>query len=260
LVVEKCQLEEAPHIRDPRLAYVPAKLVNGVLEFPKASRMSHNEALANFMSKYPKGFNDPTLIERELGYKRDASALFQKLLGKGSGMRLLAAGRLEEIARVLDQLFHATNIPATQEIMAVHDGLKDHGAAGQFLAGLLKFVDVPGPKTFAALVESVDRLPAQTGRARVLTWPIVTLLPFFADPERFIVLKPTMTKTAAERLFFDLGYDSTPNWPTYERTLAFATSLRELLKPQGARDFIDVQSFIWVTAGEPAMKNKPAIG
>jgi hypothetical protein len=59
----------------------------------------------------------------------------------------------------------------------------------------------------------------------------VTLLPFLADPKRFIVLKPSMTKTAAERLFFDLAYDSRPNWTTYDRTLAFATSLRELLKP-----------------------------
>jgi hypothetical protein len=35
--------------------------------------------------------------------------------------------------------------------------------------------------------------------------PIVTLLPFLAHPTRFIVLNPTITKTAAERLFFDLA-------------------------------------------------------
>ena len=136
----------------------------------------------------------------------------------------------------------------------MRDGVKDRQAAGRFLEGVLDFVKKPNAITFDGLADSVDRLPAAKGKARVFTWPIVTLLPFFADPKRFIVLKPGMTKTAAERLFFDLAYSSRPNWSTYERVLAFATSLRELLKPNGAKDFIDVQSFIWVTAGEPVMK------
>ena len=244
LAIEKCSLIAAPKLTDPRLVYVPAKIVNGVLEFPKSTRMSHNEALAHFLSRFPKGFKDAALFEQELDYKRAASELFEKLLGKGRGQKLLAAGRLEDVAKILDDLFHATNIPATQEMIAVHDGLKAHEAAGAFLKAVLEFVAAPGPATFERLVDAVASLPAQKGMARVLTWPIVTLLPFFADPKRFIVLKPTMTKTAAERLFFDLAYDSRPNWSTYERTLAFATSLRELLKPHGARDFIDVQSFI----------------
>jgi hypothetical protein len=177
------------------------------------------------------------------------------LLSDGRGRKLLADGDLQGIAKAIGKLFHSTNIPATQEIIAVSDALKNHVAAGAFLTGVLDFVDAPSAHTFAVLVERVNSLP-QTGDARVLAWPVVTLLPFLADPGRFIILKPTMTRAAAERLFFDIGYDSTPNWSTYERTLAFAASLRELLKPHGARDFIDVQSFIWVTAGEPAMKNK----
>ena len=256
LVVDRSQLTETPGLKDARLDHVPVKLVNGILEFPKSSRISHNDAIANFLSEYPNGFADSKLIDSELRYKREATALFQKLLGNGRGRALLAEEQSDEIASAINDLFHATNIPALQEILAVRDGLRNCDAAGTFLAQVLDFIEAPGANSFQSLVDAVSGLPAEKGRARVLTWPVVTLLPFLADPERFIILKPTMTKTAAERLFFDLGYDSSPNWSTYERTLAFATSLRELLKPYGARDFIDVQSFIWVTAGAPAMRER----
>lgn len=256
LAIARCHLSAASGLNDPRLAYIPVKIVNGILQFPKSARISHDDAVAHFLSRFPSGFRDEKLVKRELGYKREASALFERLFGRQRGRTMLLKGRVDEIASAIDDLFHATNISATQEIIAVHDGIKDRQAAAILLAEVLDFVDEPGPESFAALVNAVDSLPAQPGKARVLTWPIVTLLPFLADPRRFIVLKPTMTKAAAERLFFDLAYDSRPNWSTYERTLAFATSLRELLKPHGARDFIDVQSFIWVTAGEPAMNAK----
>lgn len=254
LDLERCPLAVAPEIRDPRLAHLPVKLVNGVLEFPKSTRISHADAVAHFLSDYPKGFRDKRLFDRELGYKREAQGLFKQLFGNGKGRRLLAAEKFTQIAEAIDRLFHSTNIPAVQEIMAVHDAVKHREAAAGFLSSTLDFVDMPSATTFHRLVEAVDRLPAEVGKARVLTWPTVTLLPFLADPTRFIVMKPVMTRTAAERLFFDLAYDSRPNWPTYERGLAFAEALQELLKPHGARDFIDVQSFIWVTAGQPAMK------
>lgn len=72
------------------------------------------------------------------------------------------------------------------------------------------------------------------------------------------MLKPKMIQAAAERLFLDLAYDSRPNWSTYERTLAFADSLRELLRPHHAKDLLDIQTFIWETAGAPAVRARNA--
>jgi hypothetical protein len=59
-------------------------------------------------------------------------------------------------------------------------------------------------------------------------------------------LKPTPTLQAAERLAFDLRYEATPNWVTYERLLVMSDLLIKRLKPLGAKDWIDVQSFMWV--------------
>lgn len=184
----------APHLVDARLLHVPVRLVNGIFEFPKATRISHNEAVAHFLKAYPQGFKDPTLIDDEISYKRDAVRLFRRLFGGSRGRDLLREKKYDEVATGIDRLFHATNIPVLQEILAVRDGVKDRVAAASFLSEVLNFAQSPGATEFDRLVAAVDSLPADLGKAPVLRWPIVTLLPFLADPRRFIVLKPSMTK------------------------------------------------------------------
>jgi hypothetical protein len=39
------------------------------------------------------------------------------------------------------------------------------------------------------------------------SWPVATILPYLADPSRFMLLKPEVTRQAAERYPFDLMYD-----------------------------------------------------
>ena len=80
----------------------------------------------------------------------------------------------------------------------------------------------------------------------MLTWPVVTVFPFLADPKRFMLLKPELTKQAAQRLAFDLLYDAKPNWSTYSNLLAMSDLLMNNLREFGVRDYMDVQSFIWV--------------
>ena len=72
---------------------------------------------------------------------------------------------------------------------------------------------------------------------------------YLADPFKHMFLKPQVTKSAAESLGFDLKYDATPNWLTYDALLRLGYTYLERLRPMGARDFIDVQSFIYVTCG-----------
>lgn len=77
---------------------------------------------------------------------------------------------------------------------------------------------------------------------------IVTIFPFCADPERHIFVKPEVTKEAGRRMGFELHYDATPNWKTYTAVLKLAGHLRDQLRADGAADFIDAQSFIWVVS------------
>ena len=58
-------------------------------------------------------------------------------------------------------------------------------------------------------------------------------------------LKPKPTKEAARRLGVDLLYNSGPAWVGYKRLLDWSHELLDFLRPRGAKDLIDVQSFIW---------------
>ncbi len=89
-------------------------------------------------------------------------------------------------------------------------------------------------------------MPVQTGTSRFTTWPVLTILPSLADPARFICVQPTQVNECAARLRFDIQYSPALRWVTYRKILTMSDMILEHLRPLGARDYIDVQSFMWV--------------
>ncbi len=237
---------------DPAFEGVPGTVAGGktgarARRPPKRPTNDLAKALEWFGEEYPGRFSDPRLVADEIKHKRDAHQLFVDRLGGEAGRALLSSGNFAEAGTVLDALYHSTNIPSRFEVTAMHDGLKAPEGAGKMLDGLLGFLETPGPRTFAAFAGAVGKLPEPTKGSRVLTWPNVTMAPFLADPDRFIVTKPEITKQAAGRMEIDLLYSSAVKWDTYQRVLDMSHRLLDALKPLGATDFIDVQSFVWVT-------------
>ena len=214
--------------------------------------MSKDEqALDWFVREYPDRFSDPKYRRDERDYKWNAHRLFVELLGDAQLDKLLGAGEISTIVERILKIVRSLNkmMLSRYEMMALNDGLKDVAAATRYaesISGLLGAEDT-NAELFDKTAAAVSGLQAEKGKARVFTWPTVTLLPFLADPDRFMFLKPKVTKTAAERLGFDLLYTSTPNWGTYSRLLDMSRLLMQSLKPLGARDLIDVQSYIWMT-------------
>ena len=247
-VVRLAMLTPSAVQSDPELDHVGGKAA-AAPRVRKVKPMEHDlaRAIAWFEGEYPGRFDDPKLVADELTYKRDAHALFVDRLGEGRGAQLVAEGKGDEIGQVLDTIWHHTNIPSRFETMAAHDGLKDGAAAARVLDAVLGLLAAPGPVAFERLSDAVSKLPAPAKGSRVHSWPNVTLLPFLADPARFIVAKPEVTKKIAARMGRDLLYSTAVKWDTYARVLDMSQTLRTTLAPLGARDFIDVQSFIWVT-------------
>ena len=247
------QLSLSPVQSDPVLDQVPTSpKVRGTphVGTPKSKAILLNtvdQAICWFRGAYPDLFADPELIRHELAYKRDAHSVFADRFGQGRGRSLLQNRQYTDIAEGLTRLYQATNIPSRFEIIAANDGLKDSHAAGRLLENLLEFVDRPVVGTFDGLVSAVGSLPAPADGSRVLTWPNVTILPFLADPARFMVLKPGVSKRMSKRMGIDLAYSTSPKWHTYEALHRMSRELLDKLTPLGARDYIDLQSFIWVT-------------
>ena len=55
---------------------------------------------------------------------------------------------------------------------------------------------------------------------------------------------------AAREYGFDFRYRSGPSWETYSSLLAFADEIGSDVRDLHLRDFIDIQSFIWVLGSE----------
>ncbi len=207
-------------------------------------------AVKSFVYRYPLRFEDPNYLENERTYKWEAHTyLTTELAPWISG----TVSVTDDIARLTEiGISGATvkvNLLSQYEQMALRDGLKDQSAARTFFKRLFDLLKAAAPDEshFAPYIEAVESLPAEVGRARVATWPILTIMPYLIAPDRFMFLKPEVTKKAADRLLFDLLYSSKLSWATYSRLLKMSQLLMDRLRPLGARDNIDVQSFIFLT-------------
>jgi len=199
-----------------------------------------------FEGHFPAKFEDEKFIDNDLRNKRSAAEVFLANFGEGRGAAMVDQGKHAEISSTLDGIYRATNILSPFEVKAVHKAfVKADESSTKVLGQTLAFIANPGQQSFKAMAEAVSQLPADGGK--VHTWPIVTLLPFLADPKRFLPLKPTNTEVIAARMDFKLKYDTTPNWETYDAFLRMSRALLDRLAPLGAKDMIDVQAFMWVT-------------
>jgi hypothetical protein len=243
------QLTKASVQTDPELDAIetgPAKPKKVSKRKVKDLQNDLDAAVQWFEGAYPAKFEDEKFIDNDLRNKRAAAEVFHANFGEGRGAAMVDQGKHAEIASTLDGIFRATNILSPFEVKAVHKAfVKADETATKVLGQTLAFIANPGQQSFKAMAEAVSQLPADGGK--VHTWPIVTLLPFLADPKRFIPLKPTNTEVISARMDAKLKYDTTPNWETYDAFLRLSRSLLDRLAPLGAKDMIDVQAFMWVT-------------
>lgn len=199
-----------------------------------------------FLEFYPKGFADPDYIELERGYKWRAHEQWKERLGPAAFRHRLAAGSFGEIAQDAVRIESRTNLLFSFEKMALRDAVRNAVGARTFARGLYAFLHGKGSdrERFEAWVEAVESLPRR--QTRVLTWPIVTVFGFIAQPDRHCFLKPNVTRAAARAYGFDFTYRSRPSWDVYASLLEFAEAVRRDQRDLGPRDFIDLQGFIWV--------------
>jgi hypothetical protein len=207
-------------------------------------------AQERFLDFYPEGFHDAEYVALERDYKWDAHRRWVRELPGPTFAEQLADGRHEELARTAIRIEATTNLLYSFEKIAVRDAVSSPSGAKTFACALFDWIHGRGPtrSRFERWRSSIAELPRH--QTRVLTWPVVTSFGFVARPRRHIMLKPLVTRRAAEAYGYDLQYRSGPTWPTYERLLGFTRLLRADLASWEPRDLIDIQSFIWVLGSE----------
>jgi hypothetical protein len=203
-----------------------------------------------FLRFFPDGFQDETYVAWERDYKWTAHQQWLEVLDRGRFRTLLTKGEFAEIAGHAVKIESRTNLLFSFEKMALRDAVKSTEGAQLFAEGLFNFLHGSGTpqRKFEKWVEIVAALPRK--QTRVLTWPLLTVWGFIAQPETHIFLKPNVTRIAAREYGFDFHYQSRPTWQTYESLLEFAEQVRSDVKDLKPRDLIDIQSFIWVQGSD----------
>ncbi len=207
---------------------------------------------AKFLRFFPGGFRDETYIDWERGYKWETHERWEEALARDEFRRLLKRGEFAEVAaravRVEQRSRHSMIF--SFEKMALRDAVKVPEGARAFSEGLYDLLHGSAPleRRFDRWCDTVASLPRK--QTRVLTWPLVTVFGFIAQPETHIFLKPNVSRIAAREYGFDFRYQSRPSWEVYANYLEFAETIRRDQRDLKPRDMIDLQSFMWVQGSD----------
>jgi hypothetical protein len=209
-----------------------------------------NKCRRKFLRFFPRGFRDETYLAWERDYKWQAHQRWLELLNRKEMEHLLAGREYGEIASRAVRVESRTNLLFSFEKMALRDALRTGAGARSFATGLGDFLYGGGSaaQRFTNWCTMIAGLPRR--QTRVLTWPLATVFGFLAQPSKHIFLKPMVMRRAAEHYGYDLCYQSRPGWDGYAKFLEFARVVKRDLRELQPRDWIDVQSFLWVQGSD----------
>jgi hypothetical protein len=203
-----------------------------------------------FLKFFPDGFRDETYIDWERDYKWEAHERWEDQLNREELRSLIETGDHAEVARRAVTIESRTNLLFSFEKMAMRDAVKSRAGAKAFAEGLYDFLHGEGSveERFNRWIGVVAELPRK--QTRVLTWPVLTVFGFIAQPKVHVFLKPMVTKRAAEEYGFEFIYRSRPTWETYDSLLRFAKRVSRDVRDLHPKDMIDIQGFIWVQGSD----------
>jgi hypothetical protein len=208
------------------------------------------KARRKFLRVFPGGFRDENYLALERDYKWAAHTRWQAVLSEPHFRRLLKQRKFSEIASLATAVEARTNLLFSFEKMALRDAVRSPAGSQAFATALFELLhgNEPLDTRFSSWVAAVDELPRR--QTRVLTWPVVTVFGFIAQPKTHFFFKPTVTREAMRRYGAELAYASRPSWPIYRDVLTFVRKVRADTSDMRPRDMIDMQSFLWVQGSD----------
>ncbi|WP_337661083.1 hypothetical protein [Erythrobacter sp. Alg231-14] len=202
-------------------------------------------AIDRFLSFMPGGFSG----ERNLGEERDYKLNAHRQLLDTLSLEKAKQATIDDALNVRKAGVWI-NLLSPYESMHLKEALEGPNGAA-FLQAAAKFAD--GDVNAGA--QGMHLAIKKHGR---LSWPTATYFPFLWQPTKHMFLKPTVTRDFAERIGhpFQYDYEAEVTADTYNSLIDLAEETMKAVKPLGARDLIDVQSFIWVV-GAYREEDKP---
>ena len=203
-----------------------------------------------YLRVFPGGFRDEDYLALERDYKWAAHVRWRDTLSEPTFRHLLEQQQFSKIATLATAIEARTNLLFSFEKMALRDAVRSPAGSRAFATALFQLLHgiEPLDTRFSGWIDAVDALPRR--QTRVLTWPVVTVFGFIAQPRRHFFFKPTVTREAIRRYGAELTYASRPSWPVYRDLLAVVRKVRADISDMRPRDMVDMQSFLWIQGSD----------
>ncbi len=192
-------------------------------------------ARTRFLRLFPDGFAGAQFARQERDYKLAASNYLNQSLPLEKALNA-EANDWEAAARAYSKtnMLSTFEQARTREVLKSNDGAAFIRACAQLASGEV-----------APALREIERIVQPFGPP---SWPAATYLPFLWRPASHMFLKPEVTKDFAARVghVFAQTYGPRLDVGVYGALLDLAMETTRELQDLGPRDFIDVQSFIWI--------------
>ncbi|MCA9619295.1 MAG: hypothetical protein KC731_09735 [Myxococcales bacterium] len=214
-------------------------------EAKRALPARFDELVKEFLDHYPDGLQSEACDAEERNYKVRGVEYARESLDPAELTKLLEAGGYDEVMKRTRRTLGKVNLAFPQELMKFADVPADVVPVVAERVVRLAAADVDSTPT------ALEHLAAALDPHGAAKWPVVSLIPFLLRPESAPFVKPTAVQRAADATGIDVEYDSMPNAHTYRLVVEMCEHVAELLADRGmpARDFIDVQTFLWFATG-----------
>ena len=198
-----------------------------------------DELIERFRQQFGS-FETAAYGREERNYKLDAAERLRNVFDQDTIKALIDAGNFAEGHRLVRSAMWGNNLLNQWDVQPVFNA--DPETAVRALYDLL-YGDEPFEQRFNAWVTVLSAVKPNC-------WPMATYYLMLHDPARHIFVKPTPFRTVMKQIKATLTWQAHPTAEAYEQLRELSAAILERLRPLGARDMIDVQSFIWIVQKE----------
>jgi hypothetical protein len=195
-----------------------------------------------FLTVYPKGFYDNNYIENERKYKENLINEFKMNLSEEKLFKSLENKNYSEIAEVSKKLISASKNIHSIEKTNFRKAISKAENQERFIQTMYNLFYTNNRTEEERFIDFKDCLES----INCNKWTIITYFMNMLSPDKYLFLKPKISKKSAEIFSFDISYNMTPNWNTYFKFLKFAEISKKNIAILNPRDYIDIECFMWI--------------
>lgn len=200
------------------------------------------EMLLSRFKSYMPDFNDfeapgETLQKNELRYKWQMLKRYEREMGNDKVREMVGEGDVEEVVHFLRRI--------SSGLVQYQNWRNTFGDKSKSAVAVLRAILDVASKPYQRTSDLKPIFDAAAKEGHRLDWDVLSTTLWLMRPEDFFPIKISYYMKLAEELGCALpkGRAGVNN---FARVLEFGRTIREALQPLKPRDWVDVQSFIWV--------------